>query len=49
MGCSPRGRQESDMTEQLSTQNILSVLYVPSITIDPNLFKRKGGWKEVKY
>ena len=48
-GYSPQGCKESDLTERLSTQNILSVLYVLSIIINPKLFKRKGGWKEVKY
>ena len=49
MGYSPRDPKESDMSERLSTQNILSILYVPPIIINPKLFKRKGGWKEVKY
>ena len=46
---SPRGCKESDMSDRLSTQNILSILYVPSIIINPKLFKSKGDWKEIKY
>ena len=49
MDYSPRGCKESDMSDRLSTQNILSILYVPSIIINPKLFKSKGDWKEVKY